>query len=100
MKKIIILIYMIAVTAVTFFVSLETAASTSIDNRHVFEQFSETNSIKQEETIFQVSLGNNHSLALTSSSRLFSWGRNDNGQLGDGTAIDTHTHTIRNHRKF
>jgi CBS domain containing-hemolysin-like protein len=61
MKKIIILIYMIAVTAVTFFVSLETTASTSIDNRHVFDQFSETNSIKQEDTIFQVSLGNNHS---------------------------------------
>ena len=37
------------------------------------------------ETISSLSLGYNHSLALTSSGRMFSWGSNSRGQLGDGT---------------
>jgi len=43
--------------------------------------------------IIQVSLGGNHSAALTSSGRLFTWGRNDNGQLGDGTYSNKSTPT-------
>src|SRR5690554_2902029 len=45
------------------------------------------------ETIIQVSLGFNHSAALTSSGRLFTWGRNDYGQLGDGTSTYKSTPT-------
>jgi uncharacterized repeat protein (TIGR02543 family) len=40
------------------------------------------------ESIIQVSLGNYHSAALTSEGRLFTWGSNQNGQLGDGTTTD------------
>ncbi len=40
-----------------------------------------------DETIISVSLGTHHSSALTSSGRVFTWGRNDYGQLGDGTIM-------------
>ena len=39
------------------------------------------------ETIVMVSLGSNHVAALTSNGRLFMWGSNLFGQLGDGTTI-------------
>lgn len=40
------------------------------------------------ECLLDVSLGSNHSSTLTSEGRLFMWGNNDDGQLGDGTNID------------
>jgi uncharacterized repeat protein (TIGR02543 family) len=45
------------------------------------------------EKITQVSLGNGHSSALTSSGRLFMWGINFSGQLGDGTTSSKLTPT-------
>ena len=39
------------------------------------------------ETITQVALGGLHSLAITSNGRVFTWGNNLSGQLGDGTTI-------------
>ncbi len=44
--------------------------------------------LHQEETITQISLGGAHSSAITSEGRLFTWGKNDFGQLGDGTTTD------------
>ncbi len=41
------------------------------------------------ESITYVSLGTFHSSALTSSGRLFMWGENYNGELGDGTTNDS-----------
>jgi alpha-tubulin suppressor-like RCC1 family protein len=41
------------------------------------------------ETIITMSLGWGHSAALTSNSRLMTWGKNDSGQLGDGTTDNT-----------
>ena len=43
------------------------------------------------ETITQISFGGVHSSALTSSGRVFTWGYNDHGQLGDGTTTDRDT---------
>ena len=41
------------------------------------------------ETITQVSLGWMHSSLITSEGRIFVWGRNNHGQLGDGTYVDS-----------
>ncbi|QVK16776.1 DUF5011 domain-containing protein [Mycoplasmatota bacterium] len=45
------------------------------------------------ETITKVSLGDYHSSAITSEGRIFTWGANSNGQLGDGTTISRNTPT-------
>jgi len=45
-------------------------------------------SLGSGEQIIQVSLGGYHSSALTSLGRVFTWGRNYSGQLGDMTAVD------------
>ncbi len=45
------------------------------------------------EAIVNISLGGGHSSALTSNGRLFTWGLNNNGQLGDGTTISKFTPT-------
>ncbi len=43
------------------------------------------------EEIIKVSLGDQHSAALTSLGRVFTWGINTDGELGDGTTTDSHT---------
>ena len=40
--------------------------------------------LDDDDFIVQVSLGGAHSSALSSTGRLFTWGRAANGQLGDG----------------
>ena len=45
------------------------------------------------ETIISISLGDYHSSAITSTGRVFTWGYNTYGQLGDGTTIDKSTPT-------
>ena len=45
------------------------------------------------ESIISIELGKDHSSALSSSGRVFIWGSNDRGQLGDGTTIDKTTPT-------
>lgn len=39
-------------------------------------------------TIVAISAGHTHSLALSSDGKLFAWGNNSSGQLGDGTTIN------------
>ncbi|MDX9691640.1 MAG: InlB B-repeat-containing protein [Acholeplasmataceae bacterium] len=41
-----------------------------------------------DEEIIQVELGDSHSAVLTSFGRVFVWGENTNGEIGDGTTID------------
>jgi alpha-tubulin suppressor-like RCC1 family protein len=41
-----------------------------------------------DQQIIDISYGYYHVLALTKSGKCFSWGRNDCGQLGNGTQID------------
>ena len=45
------------------------------------------------ETILSVSLGNYHSSVITSEGRIFTWGSNTNGRLGDGTTVNKSTPT-------
>jgi uncharacterized repeat protein (TIGR02543 family) len=66
-------------------------------NRSTPTEITNRFSLATGDKIIQVSLGNVHSAALTSNGRLFAWGDNDYGQLGDGTTINKSTPTeIRN----
>lgn len=47
--------------------------------------------LNEGETVTSIALGASHSSFLTSTGRLFTWGSNSNGQLGDGTYTDSKT---------
>jgi alpha-tubulin suppressor-like RCC1 family protein len=48
-----------------------------------------SSSLNVGETMVDFALGTSHSIGLTSSGRMFSWGGNANGQLGNGTSTST-----------
>ena len=48
----------------------------------------------QSKTAVYVAAGDNHTLCITSDGSVFSWGCNDNGQLGVGDAENAHTPTL------
>jgi alpha-tubulin suppressor-like RCC1 family protein len=50
-------------------------------------------SLSTGEKIISLSLGSNHASALTSTGRVFMWGGNGSGQLGDGTTTDKNVPT-------
>jgi uncharacterized repeat protein (TIGR02543 family) len=45
--------------------------------------------LEADEKIIRIALGDNHSAVLTSNGRVFTWGINDFGQLGNDTKIDS-----------
>ncbi len=47
--------------------------------------------LNESEVITEIAFGLKHNLVLTSQNRVLSWGRNDYGQLGDGSNIDYFT---------
>ena len=49
--------------------------------------------LNEEDAISLITLGRAFSLAITTEGRVFTWGRNYYGELGDGTAIDKHVPT-------
>ena len=59
-------------------------------NYYIYQDYNPLENIilYPEETIKSVSLGFGHSAAITSIGRVFIWGRNNSGQLGDGTTTD------------
>jgi uncharacterized repeat protein (TIGR02543 family) len=46
--------------------------------------------LEQDETIVSIDVGYAHCIALSSNGRVFTWGYNDFGQLGDNTVVDKH----------
>ena len=65
---------------------------TTID-KHVPTDITNKFNLATGETITSFSLGFHHSLALTSAGRIFTWGNNSSGQLGDGTTVDKNVPT-------
>jgi alpha-tubulin suppressor-like RCC1 family protein len=53
-------------------------------------------SLKEGEKIISLSLGLDHSSAISSTGRLFTWGNNNTGQLGDGTTVDKNVPSLIN----
>jgi alpha-tubulin suppressor-like RCC1 family protein len=52
--------------------------------------------LQSGETIAQVTAGYDHSLAVTTQGRVYAWGNNGSGQLGDGTSNNRSTPTLIN----
>jgi uncharacterized repeat protein (TIGR02543 family) len=52
------------------------------------------NELQSGERIKSVKAGSSHSIAVTTSGRVYSWGRNTYGQLGNGTYIQQTTPTL------
>jgi uncharacterized repeat protein (TIGR02543 family) len=50
--------------------------------------------LQNGETIHHISAGNSHSLAVTTSGRVYAWGGNEYGYIGDGTTTDKTTPTL------
>ena len=46
---------------------------------------------KEEQTVKQISVGDNHVVALTTNGEIFTWGLNTNGQLGNGSNASKNT---------
>jgi len=60
----------------------------SINNRNVPTEITSKFKLSEDDKIIFLSLGNRHSSALSSKGRVFTWGYNENGQLGDGTTLN------------
>lgn len=61
------------------------------EDRHIPTDITAQFNLPNNEKIVSISLGDNHSAALTSLGRLFLWGYNFRGQLGDSTFINKST---------
>ncbi|MCK5732470.1 MAG: InlB B-repeat-containing protein, partial [Tenericutes bacterium] len=48
-------------------------------------------SLDQDDRISSVYVGDKHNVAISVKGRIFAWGLNSNGQIGDGTLIDRYT---------
>lgn len=60
----------------------------TLDNAFTPEEITEQFDLEAGEYITDIYLGYSHAFAVTSENRLFGWGRNRYGQVGDGSTID------------
>ncbi len=58
---------------------------TTLDYKTLPNEITSAFSLAQDETIIDLSMGGYHSIAVTSNDRIFTWGFNYYGQLGDDT---------------
>ena len=56
--------------------------------------FTNLNELNDGETIRNVVADQEHSLAVTTTGRVYAWGRNNSGQLGDNTLVDNSNPTL------
>ena len=71
------------------FLGLHQKSSAEI-NQKINDQYHYDEDIK----FTQIALGGLHSAGITSEGRIYTWGYNDFGQLGDGTTIDKYIPTV------
>ena len=69
----------------------EQIGNDSMDNQMVPLDITERFGLEPDEYISSLTLGYDHIAALTSHDRLFTWGNNENGQLGNGTQTNNST---------
>ena len=63
----------------------------TIINRETPTEITSNFNLNESETVIEITAGNYHTAIITSEGRAFTWGRNENGQLGDGTSnTDAH----------
>lgn len=65
----------------------------TIDHKYVPVDITTNFNLGSGEKINQISLGSNHSAALTSNNRVFAWGYNQAGQIGNNTTTNLSTPT-------
>jgi uncharacterized repeat protein (TIGR02543 family) len=88
MKKAFILILMITLLCLT---TLTTYANSNLDSHRLIPpELLLESMIGLDDQVIQVSLGKSHSAALTKNGKVYTWGLNNNGQLGNGTYHDSY----------
>ncbi len=58
---------------------------------HLAPSFVKQSAALAGKTIIQVAAGPTHTLALSSEGKIYAWGLNTNGEIGDNTTIDRHS---------
>ena len=66
-------------------------------DRYVPTEITNNFNLQAGEKVVNLAIGREHSSAITSNGRVFSWGRNNYGQLGDGTTTDRYVPTEITH---
>lgn len=61
------------------------------DYSYDFKNGHELRSVKGLEKVASIALGDNHAVAITEDGKLWAWGKNNAGQLGDGSFKDSLT---------
>ena len=69
-------------------------------NFNYFKVEAKSNVLLEELKIVDIAAGTDHNLALDQQGNLWAWGRNDYGQVGNGTTIDqpTPVQIMRGHK--
>ncbi|MFA6867165.1 MAG: hypothetical protein WCR54_06570, partial [Clostridia bacterium] len=62
-----------------------------LGNGYIVDALEPQRIIVQDVIFKEIACGNGHSLALSSTGELYTWGHNNYGQLGDGTSDDCYT---------
>jgi uncharacterized repeat protein (TIGR02543 family) len=65
----------------------------TINNRNLPVEITSRFNLTNNDKIVELTLGQEHSSALSSSGRVFMWGKNNNGRLGDGSSINRNNPT-------
>ena len=89
------LISLIAILGVLF------SSNSALVNKNTFSVKAMSNDVSlSNNTFVEIAAGTDHNLALDSDGNLWAWGRNDHGQVGNGTTenVSTPIQIMRGHK--